>query len=59
MHQKAKVKLDFTAPNEAHVFNYTLYLMSDAYMGCDQEYAMQLNLSSNKNKNDDDDSRSQ
>ena len=59
LHQKAKVKLDFKAPDEAQVFSYTLYLMSDAYMGCDQEYALQLNLSSNRNhqnEQDEDDS---
>uniref|UniRef100_A0A8D3CU86 U5 small nuclear ribonucleoprotein 200 kDa helicase n=1 Tax=Scophthalmus maximus TaxID=52904 RepID=A0A8D3CU86_SCOMX len=37
LQQKAKVKLDFVAPVMG-VHNYTLYFMSDAYMGCDQEY---------------------
>uniref|UniRef100_A0A8C2HBT1 Activating signal cointegrator 1 complex subunit 3 n=1 Tax=Cyprinus carpio TaxID=7962 RepID=A0A8C2HBT1_CYPCA len=37
LQQKAKVKLDFVAPIVG-VHNYTLYFMSDAYMGCDQEY---------------------
>uniref|UniRef100_A0A672JN97 Activating signal cointegrator 1 complex subunit 3 n=1 Tax=Salarias fasciatus TaxID=181472 RepID=A0A672JN97_SALFA len=37
LQQKAKVKLDFVAPAMG-VHNYTLYFMSDAYMGCDQEY---------------------
>lgn len=32
-----QVKLDFVAPAMG-VHNYTLYFMSDAYMGCDQEY---------------------
>uniref|UniRef100_A0AAR2JSR6 Activating signal cointegrator 1 complex subunit 3 n=1 Tax=Pygocentrus nattereri TaxID=42514 RepID=A0AAR2JSR6_PYGNA len=32
-----QVKLDFVAP-VVGVHNYTLYFMSDAYMGCDQEY---------------------
>ncbi|KAF3851096.1 hypothetical protein F7725_012868 [Dissostichus mawsoni] len=32
-----RVKLDFVAPAMG-VHNYTLYFMSDAYMGCDQEY---------------------
>uniref|UniRef100_A0A674NY69 Activating signal cointegrator 1 complex subunit 3 n=1 Tax=Takifugu rubripes TaxID=31033 RepID=A0A674NY69_TAKRU len=37
LQQKAKVKLDFVAPAMG-IHNYTLYFMSDAYMGCDQEY---------------------
>uniref|UniRef100_A0A665VDX8 Activating signal cointegrator 1 complex subunit 3 n=1 Tax=Echeneis naucrates TaxID=173247 RepID=A0A665VDX8_ECHNA len=32
-----QVKLDFVAPVMG-IHNYTLYFMSDAYMGCDQEY---------------------
>ena len=42
LNQKAKLKLDFTAPNQSNA--YTLYLMSDAYMGCDQEYKFQINI---------------
>lgn len=34
---RLQVKLDFVAPAMG-VHNYTLYFMSDAYMGCDQEY---------------------
>jgi len=40
---KAKVKLDFVAP-EAGEYNYTLYLMSDSYLGCDQEYELPLSV---------------
>lgn len=62
--QKAKLKLDFTAPAHANNYSYTLYLMSDAYMGCDQEYKFQVNVhsksSSNRNHKEDsqDDSQS-
>lgn len=43
LQQKAKVTLDFVAPSAGkHV--YTLYLMSDAYMGCDQEYKLSINV---------------
>ncbi|KAL1529400.1 hypothetical protein AB1Y20_000349 [Prymnesium parvum] len=41
--QNAKVKLDFTAP-EAGEYSYTLYLMSDSYLGCDQEYELPLKV---------------
>ena len=40
---KAKVKLDFVAP-EAGEYAYTLYLMSDSYLGCDQEYELPLTV---------------
>jgi pre-mRNA-splicing helicase BRR2 len=42
LNQKAKLKLDFTAVQQTS--SYTLYLMSDAYMGCDQEYKFQINV---------------
>jgi len=40
---KAKVKLEFTAP-DAGEYAYTLYLMSDSYLGCDQEYELPLQV---------------
>lgn len=43
LQQKAKVKLDFVAP-AAGKHAYTLYFMSDAYLGCDQEYKFDLNV---------------
>jgi pre-mRNA-splicing helicase BRR2 len=41
LQQKAKVKLDFVAPSPGE-HTYTLYYMSDAYMGCDQEYKFSI-----------------
>lgn len=38
-----QVKLDFVAPAMG-VHNYTLYFMSDAYMGCDQEYKFNIDV---------------
>uniref|UniRef100_A0A8C1DW38 Activating signal cointegrator 1 complex subunit 3 n=1 Tax=Cyprinus carpio carpio TaxID=630221 RepID=A0A8C1DW38_CYPCA len=38
-----QVKLDFVAP-VVGVHNYTLYFMSDAYMGCDQEYKFSMDV---------------
>ncbi|CAO1425873.1 unnamed protein product [Diamesa hyperborea] len=43
LQQKAKVKLDFIAPSPGH-YEYTLYYMSDSYMGCDQEYKFSINV---------------
>jgi pre-mRNA-splicing helicase BRR2 len=45
LQQKAKVKLDFTAPS-AGDHTYTLYFMSDSYMGCDQEYKFNVRVES-------------
>ncbi len=43
LQQKAKVKLDFVAPNPGR-HSYVLYFMSDAYMGCDQEYKFSVEV---------------
>ncbi|XP_043468910.1 putative U5 small nuclear ribonucleoprotein 200 kDa helicase [Leptopilina heterotoma] len=43
LQQKAKVKLDFVAP-AAGQYSYTLYFMSDAYLGCDQEYQFTISV---------------
>ena len=40
---KAKVKLEFVAP-DAGEYAYTLYLMSDSYLGCDQELELPLTV---------------
>ena len=38
---KSSFRLDFDAP-EAGDYNYKLYLVCDAYLGCDQEYDVQI-----------------
>lgn len=43
LQQKARVKLDFVAPSPGH-HSYTLYFMSDAYLGCDQEYKFSIEV---------------
>ena len=43
LQQKAKVKLDFVAPTVGK-HAYTLFYMSDAYMGCDQEYKFSITV---------------
>lgn len=42
--QKADVKLLFPAPSKAGKYDLTLYLMSDSYLGCDQEYKVKINV---------------
>ncbi|KAJ7515551.1 hypothetical protein O6H91_22G017500 [Diphasiastrum complanatum] len=44
LQRKAKVKLDFTAPSEVGKRTYTLYFMCDAYLGCDQEYELMIDV---------------
>jgi len=44
LQQKAKVKLDFVAPKPSGDYDYTLYFMSDAYLGCDQEYKFKIRV---------------
>merc|ERR1711953_1372133 len=38
------VKLDIELGEEPGGFDYTLYLMSDSYQGCDQEYSFKLTV---------------
>lgn len=40
----SKVKLEFTAPEDPGDYNLVLYLMSDSYLGCDQEYELSLTV---------------
>ncbi|XP_006815714.1 U5 small nuclear ribonucleoprotein 200 kDa helicase-like [Saccoglossus kowalevskii] len=55
LQQKAKVKLDFVAPSTGS-HSYTLFFMSDAYMGCDQEYKFSVNIKQAMSDSDDDSS---
>ena len=45
LQQKARFVLDFVAPHRAGRHSYTLYFMSDSYLGCDQEYKFNLDIS--------------
>ena len=40
----AKVKLDFVAPEDPGDYTLTLYVMCDSYLGCDQEYDINLQV---------------
>ena len=41
---KSRVKLDFVAPSAAGPANLTLFFMCDSYMGCDQEFQLELEV---------------
>ncbi len=43
LQQRAKFRLDFVAPREGN-YSYTLYFMSDSYLGCDQEYKFKVEV---------------
>ncbi len=43
LQQRAKFRLDFVAPREGS-YSYTLYFMSDSYLGCDQEYKFKVEI---------------
>jgi pre-mRNA-splicing helicase BRR2 len=36
--------LEFTAPEDPGDYNLVLYLMSDSYLGCDQEYELSVTV---------------
>ncbi|XP_067656314.1 U5 small nuclear ribonucleoprotein 200 kDa helicase-like isoform X1 [Haliotis asinina] len=55
LQQKAKVKLDFVAPSVGH-YNYVIFFMSDAYMGCDQEYKFNISVREGVSGSEDSDS---
>lgn len=44
LQQRARLKLEFTAPTEAGKKDYMVFLMSDSYLGCDQEYEFTVNV---------------
>ena len=52
-----QVKLDFVAPSPG-VHNYTIYYMSDSYMGCDQEYKFNIDVSEAKSDSSEEESDS-
>jgi pre-mRNA-splicing helicase BRR2 len=52
--RKSKVKLEFTAPEEAGKVEYTLFFMCDSYLGCDQEYTVELDVKQGKGGEDED-----
>jgi hypothetical protein len=40
----ASLQLEFPAPNELGKHDVTLYFMCDSYIGCDQEYSFELDV---------------
>lgn len=44
LQRRAKVRLDFAAPASAGTADLTLFFMCDSYLGCDQEFPLQLRV---------------
>lgn len=44
LQKRAQIKLDFSAPEKPGDYEYTIYLMCDAYAGCDQEFQFKLKV---------------
>ena len=44
LQRRAKAKLEFMAPEVAGKKQLTLFLMCDSYMGCDQEFEVELDV---------------
>ena len=44
LQKTATAKLQFTAPEETGSTDLTLFIMSDSYLGCDQELDVQVNI---------------
>jgi pre-mRNA-splicing helicase BRR2 len=44
LQKRARVKLEFTAASEAGRKEYMIYLMSDYYLGRDQEYEFTVDV---------------
>lgn len=42
--KRNKAKLQFVAPDEPGSYNLTLFLMSDSYLGCDQEFPLVVDV---------------
>ncbi|KAJ1655811.1 Pre-mRNA-splicing helicase BRR2 [Dispira simplex] len=42
--QRVNVKLEFIAPEQPGDYNYQFYLMSDSYLGCDQEFEVKFHV---------------
>jgi pre-mRNA-splicing helicase BRR2 len=54
LQRKTRVKLDFVAPPAVGTHHLTLYFMCDSYLGCDQEYEFDLDVTQGEGDEDGD-----
>lgn len=50
----AKVKLEFEAPDDMGKYKFLLYFMCDSYMGCDQEYEINVDVKEGQSSEEED-----
>ena len=50
---KLSVQLEFAAPEEPGDYTLTLFCMSDSYMGCDQEYSLNISVAPSDDDSED------
>jgi pre-mRNA-splicing helicase BRR2 len=55
LQRKSRVKLDFPSPEEVGDKKYILYFMCDSYLGCDQEFELEVAVAQGEDDSDDDD----
>lgn len=55
--KQAREKLNFMPPAVAGPHTLTIYLMSDSYVGCDQEFQVEINLAQGEQGGDDEDAK--
>jgi len=53
LRQTQKVMLEFISPEEPGDYTFTLFCMSDSYLGCDQEYSVPLSVAAAESDDDD------
>ena len=56
LQQTQKIMLEFMAPEEPGDYNLTLFCMSDAYLGCDQEFTLPISVAVGESDDEDDSS---
>jgi len=54
--QKQALQLDFMAPDEPGDYHLTIFCMSDSYLGCDQEYSVNVSVAAGDDSSDEDES---
>jgi pre-mRNA-splicing helicase BRR2 len=55
LQQRAQSKLDFVAPDEPGEYTLQIFLMSDSFLGCDQQYEVTLSVGEAESEDEDED----
>ena len=55
LQQRAQSKLDFVAPDEPGEYTLQIFLMSDSFLGCDQQYEVTLSVGEAESEDEEED----